>query len=225
MKTHTLCTNTNNAFVTSAMRHALLTMALAAGLLFCPGNARAGITYNFDTVIPGETWSGGNVATLNIAQVGSNTQWALFADWGNAYNVTSPFINSIQYKMISGSSITQSSLPLTQILGTVALKNRTSFGSSGVDFQTSNGSGRFTDGEAVGWTFLNTQIDDFSKLVLQVNSITGTGGSLKFIGTDPAPVPEPGQVAASILLIAGITGFVIMKRRKEASEALEALAA
>jgi hypothetical protein len=39
-----------------------------------------------------------------------------------------------------------------------------------------------------------------------------------------AAVPEPSQVAASLLLIGGIAGFVIVKRRKEASE-LEALAA
>ena len=39
-----------------------------------------------------------------------------------------------------------------------------------------------------------------------------------------AAVPEPSQVAASLLLAAGIAGFVIVRRRKEASE-LEALAA
>jgi hypothetical protein len=31
---------------------------------------------------------------------------------------------------------------------------------------------------------------------------------------DPSPVPEPGQVAASILLLAGIAGYAWMKRRK-----------
>jgi len=39
-----------------------------------------------------------------------------------------------------------------------------------------------------------------------------------------AAVPEPSQVAASLLLAAGIAGFVIVKRRKEASE-LEVLVA
>jgi hypothetical protein len=43
-------------------------------------------------------------------------------------------------------------------------------------------------------------------------------------GDATAAVPEPSQVAASLLLAAGIAGFVIVKRRKEASE-LEALAA
>ena len=43
-------------------------------------------------------------------------------------------------------------------------------------------------------------------------------------GAATAAVPEPSQVAASLLLAAGVAGFVIVKRRKEASE-LEALAA
>ena len=42
------------------------------------------------------------------------------------------------------------------------------------------------------------------------------------LDTDTASVPEPSQVAASILLIGGIAGFVIVKRRKEASEDLAA---
>ena len=37
-----------------------------------------------------------------------------------------------------------------------------------------------------------------------------------------AAVPEPSQVAASLLLAAGIAGFVIVKRRKEGSETLAA---
>ena len=58
----------------------------------------------------------------------------------------------------------------------------------------------------------------------------GTGGTPNFDGVlnttamsltydytaAPAPVPEPGQVAASMLLIGGIVGFVIVRRRKAA---------
>ena len=44
------------------------------------------------------------------------------------------------------------------------------------------------------------------------------------VGSTTAAVPESSQVAASLLLVAGIAGFVIVKRRKEASE-LEALTA
>jgi hypothetical protein len=36
----------------------------------------------------------------------------------------------------------------------------------------------------------------------------------------PVPVPEPGQVAASLLLLVGIGGYVFLKRRKAAKPAL-----
>ena len=39
---------------------------------------------------------------------------------------------------------------------------------------------------------------------------------------EPSPVPEPGQVAASILLLAGLGGYVWMKRRKTAKPAASA---
>jgi hypothetical protein len=43
-------------------------------------------------------------------------------------------------------------------------------------------------------------------------------------GGDPAAVPEPGQVAASLLLLSGIGGYVFLKRRKAAKAAEPALA-
>jgi hypothetical protein len=42
---------------------------------------------------------------------------------------------------------------------------------------------------------------------------------------DPTAVPEPGQVAASLLLLAGIGGYVFLKRRKAAKPALATVAA
>jgi hypothetical protein len=46
------------------------------------------------------------------------------------------------------------------------------------------------------------------------NNVSGQG---IVAGSDTAAVPEASQVAASLLLIAGISGFVIMKRKKVAS--------
>jgi hypothetical protein len=51
----------------------------------------------------------------------------------------------------------------------------------------------------------------------QLASLGGGGG-------DPAAVPEPGQVAASLLLLGGIGGYVFLKRRKVAKAAAPALA-
>ena len=44
-------------------------------------------------------------------------------------------------------------------------------------------------------------------------------------GPDPSPVPEPGQVAASLLLLAGIGGYGFLKRRKAAKPAVATVAA
>ncbi len=41
----------------------------------------------------------------------------------------------------------------------------------------------------------------------------------------PSAVPEPGQVAASLLLLAGIGGYIFVKRRKAAKTALATFAA
>jgi hypothetical protein len=46
-----------------------------------------------------------------------------------------------------------------------------------------------------------------------------TTSAIYSIDPVPSPVPEPGQVAASLLLLAGIGGYVWMKRRKTAPAA------
>jgi hypothetical protein len=60
-----------------------------------------------------------------------------------------------------------------------------------------------------------------------VNSATPTTFSPTFSTayTAPSSVPEPGQVAASLLLLGGIGGYVFLKRRKTAKSALAAIAA
>jgi hypothetical protein len=44
--------------------------------------------------------------------------------------------------------------------------------------------------------------------------ISAINGASSGGGGGPAAVPEPGQVAASLLLLAGIGGYVFVKRRK-----------
>jgi hypothetical protein len=55
--------------------------------------------------------------------------------------------------------------------------------------------------------------------------ISAINGASSGGGGDPAAVPEPGQVAASLLLLAGIGGYVFLKRRKAAKSALATVAA
>jgi hypothetical protein len=56
------------------------------------------------------------------------------------------------------------------------------------------------------------------------SSITTLGYALEPY-SDPSSVPEPGQVAASLLLLSGIGGYVFLKRRKAAKPALMPTAA
>jgi hypothetical protein len=70
---------------------------------------------------------------------------------------------------------------------------------------------------------------------LDVDNIAGTATVNRFafesqyntpittpVSPDPSPVPEPGQVAASLLLLVGIGGYVWMKRCKTAKAAVSA---
>ena len=65
--------------------------------------------------------------------------------------------------------------------------------------------------ENTGSGAFNTNID---------NLVSPTSISLRYTySTDPAPVPEPGQVAASLLLLSGICAYVFIKRRKKSAPA------
>jgi hypothetical protein len=63
----------------------------------------------------------------------------------------------------------------------------------------------------------------FSGQIVAPALLPGQIGSLG--GADSAAVPEPGQIAASLLLLTGIGGYVFLKRRKAAKPALATVAA
>ncbi len=62
-------------------------------------------------------------------------------------------------------------------------------------------------------------VGDYGFDISLVNGPSSGGGG------DPAAVPEPGQVAASLLLLVGIGGYVFIKRRKTAKPAVAPIAA
>jgi hypothetical protein len=53
------------------------------------------------------------------------------------------------------------------------------------------------------------------------NMFAPTSLTLRYTYTpsDPSAVPEPGQVAASLLLLGGIGGYVFIKRRRKSAVA------
>ncbi len=143
---------------------------------------------------------------LRMEQVGNDTKWTLSADWNNQYNSGNPFVFGLDYSMPSG-SISQSSLPLFDVVGQVGLK---SFNSRGVFFNTANNTNRFTDGEKVSWLFKNTNLSNFVITDLHVNAIFN-GQSVKF--APMTPVPEPETYA---LMLAGLVGLGVMSKRRQA---------
>ena len=61
----------------------------------------------------------------------------------------------------------------------------------------------------------------FASMQLTSGSYAGTltNGETVTVNVGPSGVPEPGQVAASLLLLAGVGGYVFVKRRKAAKMA------
>ena len=189
-------------------RKTFLSAVIAAGLLFQAGSARAATTTNEYVFSYSQTpgFPDQEMARLSIFESGADTVWTLSANWDDQYNTSAPFVFSLNYTMPTG-SISQPSLPLFDVVGNVAVK---SFASTGVYFQPSNGPGRFTDGEAASWRFLNTAPDQFTEFELHINSIYN-GGSVKF--ADYA-VPEPSTYAVLALSAIAFAGYAIRRRRR-----------
>jgi len=191
MKTHT---------ATDISKKALLMSTIAAGLIFHAGNAWSATTNNYlFNVSQTAGFPDQDMGRLSISNSGTDTIWTLSANWNNQYNASSPFVFSLNYQMPTG-SISQPSLPLFNVVGSIRVK---SFDSTGVYFQPSNRPDRFTDGESASWRFLNTTTSQFTDFELHVNSIYD-GGSVKFT---PDVAPEPSTYALlglSALLIGAL---------------------
>jgi hypothetical protein len=150
--------------------------------------------------------------TLIIEQIGADTKWTLSADWANSLNAGRPFVFGLEYSLAPGTTLHDSVLPLTDVVGQIGVN---SFGSRGVFFNRANNTNRFTDGESASWVFHNTTVAGFVIRDLHVNAIFN-GNSIKFgPATNPiSPVPEPETYG---MLLAGIGALAWMRRRKAAA--------
>ncbi len=100
-----------------------------------------------------------------------------------------------------------------------------------------NGSGSTMSPGAMPTSYLELDLAAFDILNIGVKGIEMSSMQWPFLdityigvtgvgpgpGPDPAAVPEPGQVAASLLLLAGIGGYVFFKRRKAAKATMAAV--
>jgi hypothetical protein len=72
---------------------------------------------------------------------------------------------------------------------------------------------------AVDPTGTGTNITNINTTGDTLSSIAGVTLRYTYTPSDPSAVPEPGQVAASLLLLGGIGGYVFNKRRRKTSTA------
>ena len=201
------------------MKKTLLALAIAAGLTSFVGSAKAGLTYNWSMAGSGNYQSSTDVVggqlTLNDAGTQATSAYVTSDIGGNVHFDRS--INLVDY--VSNSSPNTFTVENGKITTCefVSLGNKNPiyhlyfnvYGSINIYATV------LSDGD--GSQIYNNNVNNF-------RGMDGISFTPVTAVADTAAVPEPSQVAASLLLVGGIAGFVIVKRRKEAS-ALEALAA
>ena len=180
------------------MKKTILALVLAAGLTSFAGSAKAGLTYNFsfngNANFPGSV---AGVLTLNDAGTQANSVY--LTDSTITYN---SFDWSSGYNLFNSFTVDN---------GIIVSAN---FGAFSSDY-TGN---LFLDAKG----FINRYSPDGGYKIMNLDGLNGITFTPVTGGADTAAVPEPSQVAASILLIGGIAGFVIVRRRKESALALAA---
>jgi hypothetical protein len=206
------------------MKKTILALALAAGLTSFAGNAKAALTFDFtmiDHLNPSksvnlnlilndagtEATSASITGTTGGIHFDANRNF-VSGTYNNAFSVDNGKITSALFDAYIQEYAASGSINIGHSLYFQSYSSEDYYGvtppqfgyiDSAYDYRLNNAAGGYTH-------------NDF---------IYATVG---IPGQSTAAVPEPSQVAASLLLAAGIAGFVIVKRRKEASE-LEVLAA
>ena len=185
------------------MKKTILALVLAAGLTSFAGSAKAGLTFDWSFAGSGDyDSSAGTVAgVVTLNEAGTQARSIYITSAPIAYDAAFNWVSVVSYGGINN-SFTLSDSGLVQNAVFVSY-----------DYNSLNG--------------LNFNHNSYSNYYLNgaessVFNGNGMAGITFTPATDTAPVPEPSQVAASILLIGGIAGFVIIRRRKESALALAA---
>jgi autotransporter-associated beta strand protein len=197
------------------------TLALASGATLSPGNSPGTLTVAGDA-----TWSGGanynwQVASLNenpLNQVSKGINWDFFSVNGtlnlagldtaplnfNLWSLASinPDTNGIVpgWATATGDStwaIAEASGGI-RLNGTPLLANTNYTSLFNINTAATNGAGGWLGTIPGGSGFQIVTLADVNTLYLFA----------------PTPVPEPGQIAASLLLIGGLAGYLLLKRRR-----------
>jgi hypothetical protein len=138
--------------------------------------------------------------TLGIsAHAGSFTSINTSPDWASTII---PSNSSQVFTILGGQSLISS--PVTQSISNAKFNEYTGSGTVTVSSFITN---------AITATAATFSVDS-------TNYFSATSMTLRYTYTaSPSPVPEPGQVAASLLLLGGIGGYIFIKRRRVATNA------
>ena len=193
------------------MKKALLALALAAGLIGFPSKSEAAI--NYDISESGGAYNGyrAGYSVLYTGSVASDVRSftsATFSvndlvdqQWGNE-----GLRNGFYLQMFSGAEI----YTVGSLIASHTPTDATFTATEGQLVNMGNALAGFTTGVPVT-IGVAAYSEQYIGWELHANSTSFD------VGASTAAVPEPSQVAASLLLVAGIAGFVIVRRRQNAS--------
>lgn len=187
-------------------------LAGAGALLAIPAFASADFSWDFGTVVSGDT-PGGTAPWANLTGTasGNDTNFVLTFN-GNNGAPADEFLKQLDLAYTGGfgsnstlttgsSSITGATFgSLTDAGGKFDVK---------IDFSTPNNSDRVNPGEVVDFTITNSNVDNFTTGLLHINNTPGNEGSGKVA---PGAVPEPASMAA---LGMGALGLLGRRRRSK----------
>jgi hypothetical protein len=187
-------------------------LAGAGALLAIPAFASADFTWNFNTVISGDT-PGGTApwATLTGTTNGSDVDFVLtFNNTGSPD--PSEFLKQLDLAYTGGFSGSTRTTGDSRITGTTfgSLVDAGGNYDVKIDFNTANNNPRVNPGDMVDFTITGANADNFTSGLLHINNTPGNEGSGKVA---PGPVPEPTSMAAL-----GMGALGLFARRRRASK-------
>jgi autotransporter-associated beta strand protein len=201
-------------------------LILDSGSTLTPGNSPGTLAVNGNT-----TWNGG--ANYNWQVYAPNTNPADQSAAGTGWDL----LNVGGILMLSGLDSTPFNLNLWSLSGTGPDVNGQIPGwdpalgstwliASAAGGITLNGSGLLANTDYSGLFNINTAATNGTggwigslPSSFQVVTLGNTNNLYLYAAPGSAAVPEPGQIAASLLLLAGIGGYVWLKRRKQKAAA------
>ena len=188
-------------------------LAGAGVFLAIPAFASADFSWNFNTVISGDTPGGpAPWANLTGTQDGSNVDFVLTFNNFSGAGSTTEFLKQLDLansNLGAGNTLTSSDSRIVGFdFGTLTdaglgfdLK---------MDFNTANNHPRVVPGDTVDFTITGASAGDFTSGLLHINGTPGPQGSGKVA---PGPVPEPTSMAAL-----GMGALGLFSRRRRASK-------